>query len=66
MGAVWCQEVVKVRIDECPWRVPLKVLSYEAEMYRDKAVVDLGSRRGDGAICWAKYARSVKARVSNT
>jgi hypothetical protein len=59
LGAVWCEEVVKSRIDECPWRVPLKVLSYEAEMYRNKVVVDLGSRKSDGAICWAKYAQSV-------
>jgi len=59
-----CEKALETRNDQytCPQKpVPLKLMTYEEEMYRDRSVMTLGYRpKADAVRCWKTSARKLK------
>eukprot|EP00966_Prymnesium_polylepis_P329463 7385156-Prymnesium_polylepis.1 len=56
-----CSQQVDQPVDISPIRSPQAVHSILAELFREKHVVELGTRSGDGISCFSRFTKSAVA-----
>ena len=56
-----CRKVVRRTVDVSPVRSPQAVHSFIANKIRGSSIVEIGTRNGDGMMCFASAARSASA-----
>ena len=61
MDRVNCEKVVSSPLDAPPIRSPQAVHSFIAEYAAGKALVEIGTRNGDGMACFARHAKQAVA-----
>jgi hypothetical protein len=60
-----CAQMVSPPMDVSPFRSPQQVHSVLADRFRGKDIVEIGTHRGDGMICFATQAKSAIALEMN-